>query len=600
MVSKHSIAVIPFQNLSTDIDSEYFSDGITEEIINALSKIEGLNVTSRTSSFKFKNQPFDSCTIGEKLNVSFLLEGSVRYSGNNVRISAKLINAKSGFQIWAENWDRQLKDIFIIQDEIAETIALKINKQIIPASQNTEVAVEDTFAIDMYLRGQYLLNQLDSSKSGQMLSYFEQAALAAPHFYKPIIGLCNSYTWLASIGLMAPNDARIKIDHFIDRVFELKLPIPDMYLLLAEKNFWIEWNPLLALKNANMALELKPSSSTGLIDKGMALASLGKVEEAFDAFFQAERLNPYGENINYCIGFLYHLIGEDASALKYINRNIDLAPYWHASYLTKTESLCGLGRFSEAWELIAYLSNNPSFSMIVPLLKSICFAYSGKTDETFQSISGLEHEMNGSTIASPFIYYKAIMLLKLGQVDKALDCLEIGIEYGATPFLFIHIDNNWENLRGDCRFENAIKKISLPENKGSIESDSKKYKNSALPKEMVESIKAALQSLMAKERPFLNPELSLSQLSELINITSNQLSQYLNEYEKKNFYEYINTFRLDYFLEISKNKKSVNFSLLGLAYESGFNSKTTFNTFFKKEKGTSPSEYLKRHNTSHK
>ncbi|HNZ71897.1 MAG TPA: hypothetical protein PKJ43_04700, partial [Prolixibacteraceae bacterium] len=168
MVSKHSIAVIPFQNLSTDIDCEYFSDGITEEIINALSKIEGLNVTSRTSSFKFKNQPFDSCTIGEKLNVSFLLEGSVRYSGNNVRISAKLINAKSGFQIWAENWDRQLKDIFIIQDEIAETIALKINKQIIPASQNTEVAVEDTFAIDMYLRGQYLLNQLDSSKSGQM------------------------------------------------------------------------------------------------------------------------------------------------------------------------------------------------------------------------------------------------------------------------------------------------------------------------------------------------------------------------------------------------------------------------------------------------
>jgi TolB-like protein len=237
MISKYSIAVIPFVNLSADKDSEYFSDGITDEIINTLSKIEGLYVTSRTSSFKFKNQAVDSREIGEKLNVAFLLEGSIRYSKNSVRISAKLINAQNGFHVWYESWEKQVNDIFIFQDEIAKTIALKINKQIIPAPQSTDFAVENTLAIDLYLRGQYLLNQLDNSKSELMLSYFEQAVLAAPNFYKPIIGLCNSYTWLASIGLMNPKDARSEIDKAIDRLFELKLPIPDLYLLLAEKNF---------------------------------------------------------------------------------------------------------------------------------------------------------------------------------------------------------------------------------------------------------------------------------------------------------------------------------------------------------------------------
>ncbi|MFO7657083.1 MAG: helix-turn-helix domain-containing protein [Bacteroidales bacterium] len=594
MVSKYSIAVIPFRNLSPDKDSEYFSDGITEEIISALSKIEGLYVTSRTSSFKFKNQALDSPAIGEKLNVSFLLEGSVRYSDGNVRISAQLINTQNGIRVWAETWDKQLNDIFIFQDEIAETIACKINKHIIPVPQSTEAAVQNTFALDMYLRGQYLLNKLDSSKSEQMMSFLEQSVSAAPNYYKPIVALCNSFTWLASIGLMDPKDARAKIDNYIDKLFELNLPIPDMYLLLAERNFWIEWKPLLALQNINKALELKPSSSIGLIDKGMAQAAIGKVEEAFDSYFQAERLNPYGENINYCIGLLYHLIGENAKALRYLDQNIDLAPYWHASYFTKTESLCELGRFGEVWALIDDLENNPAFATIIPLLKGICNAYSGKMDETFQLIKSIETEISSSTVVSPFIYYIAIMFLKLGQADRALDYLEKGMTLGATPFLFIHIDCNWDDLRGNSRFEIVIKKISVPVSKNLFENDSKKYKKSALSKEMVETIKVALRSLMQKELPFLNPTLSLAQLSEQINITPNQLSQYLNEYEKKNFFEYMNTFRLNHFLEIAKNAKFTNLSLLGLAYESGFNSKTTFNTFFKREMGTSPSEYLKK------
>ncbi len=593
MVSKYSIAVIPFINLSEDNDKKYFSDGLSEVIINALSKIEGLYVTSRKSSFVFNNQAIDYREVGERLTVSFLLEGSVRYEESKVRITAKLIDTLNGLLVWTETWDRQLNDLFIFQDEIAWDIARIINKQFIPKSQKAGIVTDNALAIDLYLRGQYLLNQLDSSKSELMLSYFDQAVSLAPTFYQPKIGLCHSYTWLSSIGLINPQVAREKIDKTIEELFGLRLPIPDLYLLLSEKNFWMEWKPLAALKNANIALELRPSSSQGFIDKGLALTTLSKVDEAFDSFFQAERLNPYSENVKYCIGFLYHLEGEDEKALTYLDQSIELAPNWQASYFTKIQALCGLGEFHQACELIGSLSGNPIFSGIIPLLKGIYYAYSDDAENAFEQIKLIEPHLNVSTTIAPFVYYIALLYLKLKQNDQALRYLVKGIEFRATPFLFIHIDSNWDELRHDSHFINALKMVPFIAHTSSADTETRKYKNSALTKEMAETIHSRLQILMSDERLFLNSTLSLAQLSEQININPNQLSQYLNEYEKKNFYEYLNTLRLKHFIEISKNTKYKGFSLLGLAYESGFNSKTTFNTFFKKEMGTSPSEYLK-------
>lgn len=184
MISKFSIAVLPFVNMSPDKDNEYFSDGITEQVINALCKYGELHVTSRTSSFIFKNQPVDVREIGKKLNVYYILEGSVRRSGEWVRITAQLVKAEDGFHLWSESWDRELKDIFILQDEMAGIIAGMVNTELKPPKQNKGANTGHSGAIELYLRGLYFLNQFDIENHQQIISYFEQAIALDPAFEK--------------------------------------------------------------------------------------------------------------------------------------------------------------------------------------------------------------------------------------------------------------------------------------------------------------------------------------------------------------------------------------------------------------------------------
>lgn len=598
MISKYSIAVLPFVNMSPDKENEYFSDGITEEILNALSKIEGLHVTSRTSSFTFKNQNIDIREIGKKLNVSLILEGSIRKSKEHVRITAQLINTENGYHLWSDSWDRELTNIFILQDEIAAIIAKKIISNIQPEITITDYVVKNADALDLYLKGTYLFNKLDFREAENAISCFEKSIEIAPKLTKSYIGLCNCYTWLSAAGIMNPKDAYQKIEYNINTVLALDKNIPEVYAVMAGKNFWIEWNPALALENINKALKLKPSFYDALIQKGMILVSLGRIEESLDSFFQAERINPFASTINYLIGFVYCLTNENIKALEYINKNIKICTHWYAQYITKIEILCKLKSFDEAWEIIDSLSEDDNSPLSIAELKGYYFASSGKTNEAYEQIGIIENELKNNSIeGNPTPYFLSIIYLIIGENEKALDYLEYGIEHGATPFLLSLIDNIWDELRNNPRFNIAIQKISYSIDKSEIDGISKKYKKSALSEKQIEHIKKDLSGFMEKERPYLNPKLNLYDLAESVNVSTNQLSQLLNESIGKNFYDYVNSYRLEHFLKLIKEPKYRNYTILALAYECGFNSKTTFNLFFKKTLGTTPSDYFKTINS---
>lgn len=594
MISKYSIAVLPFVNISSDKENEYFSDGITEEILNTLSKIEGLHVTARTSSFAFKNQNIDAREIGRKLNVSLILEGSIRKSENFVRITAQLVKAENGYHIWSDTWDRELKNIFILQDEIAAIIAEKINADIKPDLPDTEYILKNTNALDLYLKGTYLFNKLDFREAEKAIAYFEQALEIDSEFTKAYIGLCNCYTWLGAAGIMNPEDTHKKVEYCINKVLTIDKNLPDVYAVIAGKNFWIEWDLPLALESINKALKLKPSFYDALMQKGMILATLGRIEESLDTFFQAERINPFAPTINYMIGFVYCLINENIKALEYLNNNIQICPYWYAQYINKTEALCKLNRFDEAWSVILDLENDPDSPLSIAELKGYYFASSGKKDEAFEQIRIIEDDLkNVSLKGNSTLYFLSTIYLILGEQEKALDYLESGIEHGATSFLFIQVEDNWDEIRDNPRFISATKKISYSTDKLKIEEISKKYKKSTLSKKQAELIKKELNTYMATEKLYLNSKLTLSDLAESVNVSTNQLSQLLNEHIGKNFYDYVNTYRLEYFLELIKEPEFKNFTILAVAYESGFNSKTTFNLFFKKTIGTTPSDYYR-------
>ncbi|MBU4446906.1 hypothetical protein KJ656_17795, partial [bacterium] len=226
-----------------------------------------------------------------KLNVSLILEGTIRKSGNFVRITTQLIKVENGFHIWSDSWDRELKNIFILQDEIAAIIAEKINADMKSAVTTTDHVIENTDALDLYLKGIYLLNTWDFKEAEKVITYFEQALTIDPKFIKAYIGLSNCYTWLGSTGVMSQKDAQKKVEHYIKKVLALDKNLPDVYSVIAGKNFFIEWNIPLALENINKALKLKPSFFDALMYKGMILAALGRVEESLDNLFQAERLS---------------------------------------------------------------------------------------------------------------------------------------------------------------------------------------------------------------------------------------------------------------------------------------------------------------------
>ena len=233
MISKNSIAVLPFINIAPDTENEYFSDGVTAEIINALSRYEELHVTARTSSFAFKNRTMDIREIGYELNVAYILEGNVRRAEEIIRISAQLVKADDGFHLWSESWDRELKNIFILQDEIAGMIAQKVNEKVSRSGSPKKYVVDNTEALDFYLKGLYFLNGFDYKKTDEIIANFRKSIALDPYFSKAYIGLCHAYTWMSSIGLMNAADAQVQVDYYLEKAQTLDRNIPDIYLVKA-------------------------------------------------------------------------------------------------------------------------------------------------------------------------------------------------------------------------------------------------------------------------------------------------------------------------------------------------------------------------------
>jgi len=593
VVSRHSIAVLPFINMSCDIAEEYFSDGITEEIINSLANIEGLHVTARTSSFVFKNKNVDVREIGRQLNVSLLLEGSVRKSDNQVRITAQLIRTEDGYHIWSCKYDRELNNIFILQDEIAGIIAGKVNSNIKTSNPAREKKIENTQALDYYLKGTYLQNKWDFSCSFEMVHYFEKAIECDHLFVKPYIALCNALTWMGASGQTDPAVAYNKIDQYLAIAAGLDNNMAEVYAIIAGKKYWMEWNIPEALSNINKAIQLRPSFADALMHKGLILASLGNIEESFDHLFQAERLNPFHTTVNYCIALMYRLTNEPEKSLKYVERNIRIVAEWPAQYALKLEILCMLKRFDEAWQLIVLNEQDPHPGLSITQLKAVFHAYKGEKDNalTFAVIMLEETKSNPVAMATNYAYLTLVYLL-LGDQEKALGLLTDCIKYRSAPTLLITIDPLWDNVRHHPEYLAAtafLRDAAQTDNTARVV---KKYRKTSLPKDVAGKLTSDLEGIMLRDKPYLDPLLNLSDLSEMIKCSSNQLSQLLNENIGKNFYDYVNEYRLRYFHELTRNPKNKQFTLLSLAYESGFNSKSTFNSFFKKSTGVTPSDYL--------
>ena len=590
LTTKLSIAVLPFINMSSDKENEYFSDGITEEIINVLAKIEGLNVTSRTSAFHFKGKDINIQDIGSKLNVAILLEGSVRKSGDKIRITAQLVKAQDGFNLWSENFDRDLVDVFKIQDEIAVAVAEKMREHLghFEIRDTVVSKKQDISAYELYLKSKSNFNKFQKNDILLAVKQINQLIEIDDSF--PFYHASKSiyYCYMGLLKIMPQPEAFSISKEAADRAIQIDPTDPEASYAIGMVSYFFEKDLDKAQYYANLALKYRPNYTDALLGSSVIEVLSNNYKTAISRVKKAIEIDPLTPaNIYYHAAALLRM-GRYTEALIEINAILNLVPSHTNSYIMKGVILTRLHKYEDAVE--HYFQ--------VPLTTE-------KT-ETYYSGIGIAYAMQGNlTLAVKYLKKvnldeqnfnvaaeenaKVIINIYLGNFDIAFEEIKKDIQENRYYLNFYKEIPAFKLLADDSRYK-IFDQIFV--SNGKLQNSSK-YQRSALSEERMRNINQKLLQLMHDEKPFLDSGISLKSLSEGLNESANHVSQVINEKHKINFFDFVNSYRIDEMKVLIKIPSNSNLTLLALAYESGFNSKTTFNTAFKKIKGQSPKNYFK-------
>ncbi|TNE48610.1 MAG: helix-turn-helix domain-containing protein [Bacteroidetes bacterium] len=587
-----SIAVLPFVNISADPENEYFSDGMTEEIINALTKVKNLKVTSRTSSFYFKNKHIPIPQIGRELDVSIILEGSIRLADNRMRITAQLIDVADDVHFWSETFDRSVDDIFAVQDEISLLIADKLREQIGHLEIGEHLIDAPDIPVDtykQYLKARYHLLKMSRADLEKGMAIMEDILAAHPEFALAYLGVHLGYTLLGTIGLMPAGEAFAKGHPYLEKAISLEPDLPECQLHLAWISFLQHWDLNSAYQHLNKALETR---STVDFYQSMAttLVAEGKFAAAHHYIETALQLDPFSE-INYHLqGFIFYAQEKYEQAIAAFDKSISLKANFSISTLYRGQALICAGRAAECLQFFQQLPEDEPGDILKLGGTTLAYAALGDLERAEAGFCKLEAAMQTDLLE------RALNLLilcqtVLGRTTETLELIGQAITYRLPLLVYLNVDPILKPLRAEPRFQQYMKQV-LGE-KTTFDLPESKYKKALFTKKELEQYKKALTTLMATQKPYLNPDLSLRDLALLLDMPANQLSQLLNEGFEKNFAEYINTYRLEAFKKMVADPGSRHLTLLAMAYECGFNSKTVFNTFFKKQTGKTPRAYWK-------
>ena len=591
MINEKSIAVLPFDNLSSDPENEYFSDGMTEEIINALSKINGLKVTARTSSFVFKKQKKDVRHIGNELGVSLVLEGSVRKSGNRLRITAQLIRTDNGFHIWSENFDRELEDVFELQDEISLLIADKIREDFGHMQIADHLVTSPTSnieAYELYLKGRFFFfswNMFDIEKA---IPYFHRATEIDPTYDQPYFGAALCYTLLGGWGHLEKTEAFAKAEQYLRAGEKLGKESVGQKFAQAVYAFWGFWDYTSAYAHLQAAHQLNPQDAEVLDFMAEINRSVGDFETALALSDQALEVNPLSSNVYFTRSTLYYYQGFFEKALDTIERGLALNANFELLQQIRVLCLIHLGNEDQLFGYIRENKVNPILQQVAPVLYSLLH------DEEFDQ-SQVEGTMRSlSEKDSPPLYsWDLYLTLYDGDWTAALDLLEQKVQAKMGQVVNFKNDPLLKPIREEKRYEELVQ-ASFPAATLQIpKAEEVSSRADILSQAEIGHYTASLLQQMTEEHLYLDHTVTLRSLAETIDLHPNKLSWLLNEKVGKNFSTYVNEYRLQAFQRKALDPANSHLTLLGLAFESGFNSKSVFNEFFKKSTGLTPKTWLK-------
>lgn len=458
-----SIAVLPFVNMSNDPDNEFFSDGITEEILNALSKIEDLKVTSRTSSFAFKGKSFDIREIGKQLGVRNLLEGSVRKFGNRVRITAQLIDTLDGYHKWSDTFDRDIKDIFQVQDEIASTIVSTLKKSLkIQDSPNKpliKIPTTNLEAYQLFLKANFFWNKWTPSDIRRSLQLLKKSIELDPNFAQGYSALAACYVYLGATGQIPNRIALEEAKKQALKALSMDDQLPDGHLSYAMANLF-DWNWDDAYKSFQRALELSPNNADAHHYYAYYMMSINNTRKAVIEAEKAHELDPLSLPINAFLGDMYLNAGMILDAIEQYKNTLEIDTTFRAAINGLGWAYYQSGNLDEALKLFRKSQEiaGDDFKSIASL--GYVYAKMGEWEKANDCLDKIKFQEQKVSEVNYDIDF-ALIYLGMGDYDKVFEYLNKAFEDKLGALIFIR-GRSWKEIHGDQRFKELLLKMKLP------------------------------------------------------------------------------------------------------------------------------------------
>jgi TolB-like protein/DNA-binding winged helix-turn-helix (wHTH) protein/Tfp pilus assembly protein PilF len=459
--TKPSVVVLPFVNLSSEKDQEYFSDGLTDELINALSKLEGLNVVARTSAFKFKGKAEDVRRVGALLNVGLVLEGCVLKAEDKLRVTAQLVSVSDGYLVWSGSYEREVKDVFAIQEEIAQAIVRTLQIKFTDEKGGPLVKryTEDLQAYNLYLTGCFFRDKRTEEGFQKSIQYFEQAIAKDPQYALAYAGMAYSYFLLGNLSVSPPKDIMPKAKAAAMAALAIDPKLAAAYPALGriESEYDLNWTA--AEQDFKHAIEFNPGYSTAHHWYSIYLVFMGRLDEALTEAQRAQELDPLSLMICANLGWVLFQRRQYGDAIDQLQRTIEMDSTFYSAHLYLGRAYTHSGNLAQAiveLEKAWQLEKNP---LILGYL-GLAHAKAGHTAEAHRLLAKLL-ELRAHRFIRPSSL--AEIYIGLGDKDRAFEWLEMACadERACCVLNLLKVDPLFDSLRPDSRFTALLEKVGL-------------------------------------------------------------------------------------------------------------------------------------------
>ncbi len=454
------LAILPLTNISMNPNDQFFADGMTEELISRLSKIGRLRVIARTSVMQYKGTAKSIAEISRELNVASIIEGSVRKAGNKVRIRVQLVDARSQEHLWSDDYDRDIKDIFAIQTDVAHRVARALEIQLMGDEQKLieQEATKNLDAYDLFLKGRYFLGKRTEEALNKAVDYFQQATRRDAKYAVAYAGLSDSYTALALLEFLPPQEAFPKAKTAAAKANKIDPSMAEAHASLGLVKFQYDWDWLGAEQEFKETLRLNPNYGSGHHYYADFLKALGRFDEALIEIKKAQQLDPLSLAINTGVGHVLYLSRRYDDAIEQYRKTLELDPNYLQARLWFGRPFLQKGMYQEAIKELEAAVELSGGSVIATAMLAHARGASGNKSEALRILDELMKRSERQYVPS---YWIGMIYIGLGDLDQAFAWFGKACEERSSWLAWMNVEPRFEVLRRDSRFPLLLKKIRL-------------------------------------------------------------------------------------------------------------------------------------------